>query len=263
MREVVSVDTLADLRSFLETHRVFSILGKGSNTLINPETSIPTFLQISPQWLPPEVRPGNRLLAGAGCTVHQVMKACATAGLTGLEFAAGVPASIGGMVAMNFGCYGRDVSQVVTRVQVVTFSGEDLWLAPEELGFGYRHSRVQTEPWIVVAAEFQLESADMDTVKATQARFVADRLAKQPLRARTFGSTFKNPPNQYAGALIESIGFKGKPVGAVGFSAQHANFLENLGGGTFDAALHLIETVQAQVWATHQVVLETEVKLVR
>ncbi len=260
--EVISVDTLDELRAFLAEKRPFHVLGKGSNTLINPEAQVSTFLQISPQWKRPTLFGTHQLAVGAGVTVSALMKACVEYELTGLEFAAGVPASVGGMVAMNFGCYGHEISDFITRVGVVTFSGELRWLSREEMQFSYRHSRVQVEPWIVVEVELQLQGATREVVKATQARFIADRLAKQPLRDRTFGSTFINPPGQFAGALIESMGFKGNPQGHVSFSAQHANFLVNLGGATYAEAVSLIEIVQAQVHRQHHISLKTEVKFI-
>ena len=262
VQEVVIVENEAELCEWLHKGETFYILGKGSNTVINPNGKIQRFLQISPQWCDPSVT-GNLLTVGAGTTVNTLMKLLVTHGLSGLEFSAGVPASVGGMVAMNFGCWGQEISDTVIQVKVVSKEGQSQWLSKKDCEFGYRTSRFQSQNEIITEVQFQLEQQDPNIIKSNQRHFIDQRLAKQPLREKTFGSTFKNPSGYFAGALIEQIGFKGKPVGAVMFSTRHANFLVNGGGGTFQEVETLIKTVQEKVSEQFQIQLETEVKLVQ
>jgi UDP-N-acetylmuramate dehydrogenase len=190
------------------------------------------------------------------------MKLLLTHELTGLEFSAGVPASVGGMIAMNFGCWGQEICDDVLRIKIVTPEGESRWISKDEAQFGYRSSIFQQEPWIITQVQFQLKKAKPEDIKTKQLDNIALRLEKQPLREKTFGSTFKNPEGHFAGQLIEDAGYKGVPKGAVMFSPRHANFLVNQGGGTFAAAVELISEVQNSVWEKNKIKLETEVKII-
>ncbi len=259
--EVWQLETVEDAAALVQSGRSYFILGKGSNTLLNPATTCAIIATISPQWCVPIVT-GTCLHVGAGTPVNTLMKLCLEHGLTGLEFAAGVPASVGGMVAMNFGCWGTEMADVVDRILVMDSTAKTRWLTRDELNFGYRSSLIQTHPLLVLEVVVSLQTATQDRIKATQHQFIAERLAKQPLRARTFGSTFKNPEGAYAGAIIESLGYKGVPMGPVMFSPEHANFLVNTGGAHFEDALSAITTIQALANEQCHIQLETEVKFI-
>lgn len=218
-------------------------------------------LQISPTIIPIEHHQSS-LRVGAGVTVAKLMKYCQTFGLGGLDFCAGVPASVGGMVAMNFGCWGWEFSQFVQRVYIMDEAGKDRWIPGSELSFGYRTSRVHTDSWIVLGVELALEESSPERVKEKIHYRIAERLEKQPLRAKTFGSIFKNPEGDFAARLIEQAGFKGKGVGDVVISGQHANFMVNQGDGEFDEVVALISKIKAKVSEANHIDLEPEVRLV-
>lgn len=236
-------------------------MGKGSNTLISDTAEVPTFIQISPTFSSPTVE-GTLLRVSAGVTVHKLMTLLQEYGLSGLEFSAGVPASVGGMVAMNFGCWGQEISQILVKARVLTETGEDLWLTQSDLQFGYRTSLLQQKKWICLEAIFSCKADDKTTIKTRILDNIQTRITKQPLKAKTFGSVFKNPPGDYAAALLEAAGFKGKQIGEVQFSDKHANFLVNTNHATFQEALAMIELAQKTVSAQKGILLEPEVKLV-
>lgn len=261
LETLVVVESEEELMDFLAKKNPFLILGKGSNTLLNPNGKIQTILQISPEWVTPIVE-NDQLTVGAGTPVNTLMKLLLTHELTGLEFSAGVPASVGGMIAMNFGCWGQEVCDYVLRIKIVTPEGECRWISKDEAQFGYRSSIFQKETWIITQVQFQLKKAKPEDIKSRQLDNIALRLEKQPLREKTFGSTFKNPEGYFAGQLIEAAGYKGVLKGDVMFSPRHANFLVNQGGGTFASAVELITEVQKSVWEKNKIKLETEVKII-
>jgi len=262
VKRVFVAETVEDIRQFLtQTTQPFFILGKGSNTLINPDGAIQTFLQLHHNLTPVEIN-GTLLKVSAGTPVNKLMTLLQDNELSGLEFAAGVPASVGGMIAMNFGCWGQEVSQLVTRVRVMKETGEDQWLSNEELEFGYRKSIIQTQPWVVIEAEFQCKKADKEKIKDSILANIKLRNEKQPLRDRTFGSVFKNPKGNFAAAIIEHLGYKGAPNGTVYMSLKHANFMVNPDHGTFKDALGLMDLIRQDAWIKTGFYLETEVKIV-
>ncbi|MGE4169333.1 MAG: UDP-N-acetylmuramate dehydrogenase [Candidatus Margulisiibacteriota bacterium] len=251
-----------DLAAFFPCKTPFFVLGKGSNTLINPEGPIQSFVQLSHRFIAPSVE-GHRLTVSAGTTVNMLMNLAVQHGLSGLEFSAGVPASVGGMVAMNFGCWSSEVADVLLRAWVLDpNTGKTEWLSKTQLAFGYRKSIMSTSDRIVLAAEFDLSP---DSPKAIEGRILANihtRLSKQPLRAKTFGSCFKNPDGHFAGALIEAANLKNFRIGDAAVSEKHANFMVNLGNSNFSDIESLIRTLQARVLSHANIQLEPEVKLV-
>ena len=261
VQEVQVFQTLDALKAFIKSKVPYYILGKGSNTLISPDTSIHKFIQISLEMFPVSVE-GNRLRVCAGTTVHKLMGILQEKGLTGLEFSAGVPASIGGMVAMNFGCWGQDISQILVKARILTETGDDKWVSNLELGFGYRTSILQKNKWICLEAEFACQAEDPAIIKQTILQNIQTRIEKQPLKGKTFGSVFKNPPGFHAAALLEELGFKGKTINHVQFSEKHANFLINMGDAKFQDALAMIQLAQDTVSAQKGILLEPEVKIV-
>jgi UDP-N-acetylmuramate dehydrogenase len=261
VKEVVVLESLQDARHFLSLKLPFYVLGKGSNVLINPEGSHQRFVQISPGFSNAQVS-GTQLKISAGTPVNILMKLLQEHGLSGLEFSAGVPASIGGMVAMNFGCWGEEVSKYIENVHVLDLQGNSVWLTQKEMDFSYRHSRIQTDHFLVVEVILNLRPENPEIIKSKILENIKTRSDKQPLRDKTFGSTFKNPAGHFAGALIEKAGFKGKAQGDVKFSDKHANFMVNNGEGTFHDAFTLIQNVQYAAQHQLNVTLETEVKLI-
>ena len=238
----------------------FYILGRGSNSLINPDSIVPTVIRMAVDALVPE-RNGTRVRLGAGMPMSRLQDFAVKQGLSGLEFAAGVPASLGGMVAMNFGCWGRSMSDFVTGIQVVDDTGEIRWLTVDAAQFSYRTSIFNQKKWMVVAAELELTTSDSDTVRTAMLANIHTRIEKQPLRDKTFGSIFKNPPGHYAAQLLESAGLKGRQWGAIQLSDRHANFLLNLGGARYSDTIQVLELLRSTVQSVANIELELEVKI--
>lgn len=239
----------------------YFVLGKGSNTVIDPNGRYKTFIQVSPDYQPP-IATGNQVHVSAGIGVKAMLDFCITSGLSGLEFAAGVPASIGGMTVMNFGCWGNEMSARIVRVHVWTPSQGCHWLSQAEMAFGYRSSILQHMPGsIVLSVVLNLQPENSDTIRDRVYTHIKSRSDKQPIREKTFGSTFKNPAGHFAAALIESVGLKGYPFGGAKFSDKHANFLINTGTAQFSDIQDCLRTAQEKVKATHNVDLECEVKI--
>lgn len=261
-KQVLVMESVADVQQFVR-HQTgpFFVLGKGSNTVINPDSRIQTYVQISPD-ITPISHVGTILTASAGARVNQLTKYCAQNGLAGFEFAAGVPASLGGMVTMNFGCWGREICDFLISVDVVTEHAEFITVPVNELRMSYRSSRVMSEKWIVISATLQMSTAPITEVQQKIDDAIQTRLAKQPLRDRTFGSTFKNPPNDFAARLIEACGLKGFECEGVQISDKHANFLVNTGGATFQSLHNMLTLIERKVDQQFGIKLEREIRLV-
>ena len=200
--------------------------------------------------------------AMSGVTMARLACFARDNGLTGLEFAHGIPGTLGGGVVMNAGAYGGELKDVVTEVTALYPDGVKV-LTPAELDFSYRHSVFSAGEGIVLGAKVKLESGDPDAIKAKMDDLMARRKASQPLELPSAGSTFKRPTGYYAGPLIEGCGLKGCRVGGAEVSSKHAGFVVNVGGATCADVLALIEKVQKTVYDAHGVMLEPEVKIIR
>jgi len=203
-----------------------------------------------------------RLRAGAGVSLARLASFALREGLAGLEFAHGIPGSLGGAVCMNAGAYGGEMKQVVSAVRA-WFPGEgEVRLGAEELEFGYRHSLFSEKRGAVLEAELTLERGDRAAIQARMEDLARRRREKQPLDLPSAGSTFKRPAGHFAGALIDQCGLRGAKVGAAQVSPKHAGFLVNTGGATCRDVLDLIELVRERVRAETGVELEPEVRIV-
>lgn len=181
-------------------------------------------------------------------------------GLTGLEFAAGIPGTVGGAMVMNAGAYGGEMKDVVKRVHVLDpETGEDMWITAADMDFAYRHSIVREKGYIVLAAEFVLTRGDEADIKAVMDDLAARRREKQPLEYPSAGSTFKRPEGYFAGKLIEDSNLKGYAVGNAEVSTKHAGFVVNKGDATATEVYTLICDVRKKVKADTGVTLEPEV----
>lgn len=205
-------------------------------------------------------REGNTLTAQAGAMLGSLAAEAAEAGFSGLEFASGIPGTVGGAVAMNAGAYGGEMSQVVTRVNGLFPGGKTVSLSREEMRFGYRSSAVTELNLIVTEAVFELAPGDPEEIRARMAELNARRMEKQPLDVPSAGSTFKRPEGYYAAALIDQCGLKGYAQGGARVSMKHAGFLVNTGTSSRDF-LDLMEKVQQIVEERVGVKLEPEIKI--
>ena len=202
---------------------------------------------------------GTTVLAGAGASLHKAAVEAARASLTGLEFAAGIPGTIGGGIVMNAGAYGGEMRQVVREVSVLTKEGEVRTYEAEEMEFGYRTSRLKREPSVVLHTVMELAPGERTGIEARMADLAQQRRSKQPLEYPSAGSTFKRPEGYFAGKLIEDAGLKGFRCGDAEVSTKHSGFVINRGGATAAQIRTLIEQVQQAVYDSAGVRLEREV----
>ncbi|MBQ7934674.1 MAG: UDP-N-acetylmuramate dehydrogenase [Lachnospiraceae bacterium] len=234
------------------------LLGNGSNLLVSDEGYRGAILKVGPNMSTIRVE-GNRLIAGAGALMSQVAKAAWEHGLTGLEFASGIPGTIGGGITMNAGAYGGELCQVAYRVQVVTPQGEIRELTNEAMKFGYRHSIVKEQQLIVTEVELELQPGNGDEIKSLMDELATRRREKQPLEYPSAGSTFKRPEGYFAGELIMKADLRGFQIGGARVSDKHCGFVVNVGRATGADVRALIAEVQSRVWERFQVKLEPEV----
>ncbi|UQS86957.1 UDP-N-acetylmuramate dehydrogenase [Nicoliella spurrieriana] len=205
---------------------------------------------------------GNRIIADAGAALIDVAIAAQQHGLSGLEFAAGIPGSVGGAIYMNAGAYGGQTADVVNSATVVDFDGEVKTLTNAELDFDYRHSIIQNGYDAVVSVEFELMPGNQKQILAKMDHFNALRSSKQPLELPSCGSVFKRPKNHFAGKLIHDAGLQGYRFGGAEVSTKHAGFIVNVGGATATDYLNVIHHVQEVVFHDSGIKLETEVRII-
>ncbi|SES29108.1 UDP-N-acetylmuramate dehydrogenase [Psychrobacillus sp. OK032] len=205
---------------------------------------------------------GNRVIAESGADIIDVSRAVASETLTGLEFACGIPGSIGGAMAMNAGAYGGEIQDVIVQTTVLTPSGEKLVLSKEELELGYRKSIITKKGYYVLSAEFELKPGIQEVIDAKIADLTFQRESKQPLEYPSAGSVFKRPPGYFAGKLIQDSGLQGKGYGGAEVSTKHAGFIINKNNATATDYISTIEMVKAAVKKNFDVELELEVKIV-
>ncbi len=207
------------------------------------------------------VREGNTITAQAGAMLGSVAAEAAEAGLTGMEFASGIPGTVGGGVTMNAGAYDGEMAQVVTRVRGIYPGGKAVELTRDEMDFGYRHSAVTEKNIIVTEVTFELQEGDPAEIRAKMSELNARRAEKQPLDVPSAGSTFKRPEGFFAAALIDQCGLKGYSVGGARVSMKHAGFLVNTGTSSKDF-LELMQKVQQIVEERVGVKLEPEIRII-
>lgn len=237
-----------------------AVIGNGSNLLVSDEGYRGAVLCTS--GLRTVTIEGSEVTAQAGALLSAIARAAADAGLTGLEFAAGIPGSLGGAVFMNAGAYDGQMADRVTSVTYLDGDGVPHTLAAHELAFGYRESVFKAhEDWTVVRATMALGSGDPAAIRTKMEDFACRRRDKQPLELPSAGSTFKRPQGDFAGRLIEQAGMKGFAVGGAQVSEKHAGFVVNRGGATCADMLALIHAVQEHVRAQSGVSLECEVRV--
>lgn len=237
------------------------ILGAGTNILAPDEGLDAPVICLK------DALTGTRLLDGARMEVFAGESLAKTAvfaknhALTGLEFAHGIPGTLGGGVYMNAGAYGGELRQVVSSVTILTMDGEEKTLSGEESAFGYRTSIYQHMPCVIVKAVLQLQPGDPETIGQTMRALMEKRKASQPLELPSAGSTFKRPEGYFAGPLIEQAGLKGKGVGGAEVSEKHAGFVVNTGGATASDVKQTIEMIRARVMEASGVQLEPEIRI--
>lgn len=238
------------------------VLGNGSNLLVSDKGLPGAVLCLCGSFKKIEVLPdGCTLRAGAGASLAAVCAFAREQGLAGLEFAWGIPGSVGGAAFMNAGAYGGEMKDVVARVYHVDACGGAGSAAGEELGFSYRKSRYSGGQSVITGVEFALHHGDISQISARMDDLMARRKEKQPYDLPSAGSVFKRPANGYAAAMIDQCGLKGLRVGGAQVSEKHAGFIVNTGGATCGDVLGLIGKIKEEVKARTGTVLECEVRV--
>ena len=237
------------------------ILGAGTNVLA-PDEGLPGLIVCLKDCMNGmELLEGGGIRVMSGVTMTRAAVFAANHGLTGMEFAHGIPGTVGGGVYMNAGAYGGEISQICRSVTVMDRNGKTRQLSREEMDFGYRHSILEESGEIVVSAVFGLAQDSPEAVKARMRQLQAKRSASQPLDLPSAGSAFKRPVGGYAAALIDQAGLKGYRVGNAAISGKHAGFAVNLGGATAHDVKELLTQVSDRVFAASGIRLEPEIRI--
>lgn len=257
--EAGSPEELSNIIKYLkQTERSYLILGNGSNLLVGDKGYEGVVLHLGSRFNRIETE-GNTVTAQAGALLSAVSKAAARAGLTGLEFASGIPGTVGGAVVMNAGAYGGEMKQVVSKVTVMTEEGEILELDNDTMEFGYRTSIIKNRPFIALEAQLTLMPGEMAAIQEKMEDFAVRRKSKQPLEYPSAGSVFKRPEGYFAGKLIMDAGLRGYRIGGAQVSEKHCGFIINLGNATAADVSELIDEVTERVKEQFSVTLEPEV----
>jgi UDP-N-acetylmuramate dehydrogenase len=237
------------------------VIGRGSNLLIGDQGFRGVVLKMDDTL--EQIRfEGTLVHAGAACSFVKLSRLAAKEGLTGLEFAGGIPGSVGGAVYMNAGAHGSDVSHILKEAEVMLQSGDLIRMKNEDLQYAYRHSLLHLVPGIVTEAVFELTVGDRKEIAGAMAAYRDRRGRTQPLQQACAGSVFRNPDHDHAARLIEAAGLKGYRVGGAEVSTKHANFIVNIGQAKAQDVLTLIDQIQSAVKQQFGIQLVPEVLVV-
>jgi len=261
--DVETNQALIETLRLLDAHRIpFCLLGKGSNVLVSDLGIRGAALRLGGEfkrisWR--EEGEGALVDVGAAYAVTQLVREAARRGYAGLEFAEGIPGSVGGALVMNAGAYGSEMEKIVEAVEGVTVNGETIRFRRDEMVFTYRDSHLPSGT-VVTAVRLRLEKKDAEDLGAKVRELVSKRKQSQPTGYPNSGSMFRNPPGDFAGRLIEAAGLKGKRIGNAEISARHANFMVNLGGARAEDVKQLMDLARSEVKRKFGVELFSEVK---
>ncbi len=239
-----------------------TILGNGSNVLVRDNGIRGAVVKFTDKFFGSIRAEGTRIFAGAGAKLKDVSNFAAEHNLSGMEFAVGIPGSIGGAVFMNAGAYDGEMKNVIASVKAVTRDGEIKNFCANDLNLGYRQSIFQSNNCAICEVELNLQIGDGADIKNKMADFTARRESKQPLDLPSAGSTFKRPAGYFAGTLIDKTGLKGLQIGGAQVSTKHAGFVVNVGNATAADVLNLIEEVRRRVKEMQGVELMPEVRII-
>lgn len=253
------METAAKLIWYLnKVNQDYFVIGNGSNLLVGDKGYRGTIIKLGNDFCKINAE-GDILAAGAGAMLSSAARFAADASLSGLEFAAGIPGSVGGALMMNAGAYGGDMSQVVISAEAITADGNILTLSNAEMKFGYRTSICRHEPLLMTEAKLQLKAGNIKDINDQMNDLAQRRRSKQPLEYPSAGSTFKRPEGFFAGKLIMDAGLSGMTIGGAKVSEKHCGFIINTGKATAADILDCIHEVQDKVQHDFHVELEPEV----
>lgn len=257
-----SIEELQEILGIIRDADVsYMVIGAGSNLLVSDKGIRGVVIKIGPAFANINIE-GNKLIAGAGATLTAISRRAQAASLSGLEFAVGIPGSIGGAIMMNAGAYGGEICQVLESAEVMDSLGNIKNYSDQEMHFGYRHSRLMEEELIALSGTFLLKPDDPELILSRMQDITERRREKQPIDMPCAGSVFKRPPDNYVGPLVEKAGLKGYRIGGAEVSTKHAGFIVNVGGATCKDVLDLIGFVQSTIKEKYNVTLEPEIRVV-
>lgn len=254
--------TSAVLAACREEGIPYLFIGNGSNLVVGDKGYRGAVLRLDGRKVQPTLSEGGRIDAPAGMSLQRLCLFARDHALTGLEFAYGIPGTVGGAVYMNAGAYDGEMAQVVVSADCVTPDGTAVTVPAEELCMAYRHTALMERELIVTGVTLQLQDGDRNVIRAKMQELMARRRDKQPLEYPSAGSFFKRPEGHFAGKLIQDAGLKGFTVGGAQISEKHAGFVINRGGATAADLAELRDRVQEKVYTEFGVHLETEVRFV-
>ncbi|MFL6556614.1 MAG: UDP-N-acetylmuramate dehydrogenase [Bacillus sp. (in: firmicutes)] len=261
--EPSSVENLNTVMNVIEKHGIkWRAIGRGSNLLVSDKGIEGAVIKLSSGIDHLEID-DTSITVGGGHSLVSLSTLISKKGLSGLEFASGIPGSVGGAVYMNAGAHGSDISKILTKAHILFDDGKMEWLSNQEMEFSYRTSVLQkTRPGIVVEAVFDLVKGDRASIVAQMQKNKDYRKETQPWNFPCAGSIFRNPLPNYAGKLIETAGLKGFSIGGAKISEMHGNFIVNAGGATAEDVLALIQHVKDTIYSLYEVKMETEVEII-
>ncbi|MDE5413058.1 UDP-N-acetylmuramate dehydrogenase [Alkalihalobacterium chitinilyticum] len=260
--EPKDVEALKELMILIRQNKIpWRVIGRGSNLLVSDSGIEGVVIKLGDGISHLEID-GEEIKVGGGFSVIKLAMVISKKGLSGLEFASGIPGSVGGAVFMNAGAHGSDISQILTKAHILFEDGTMKWLTNEELQFSYRTSRLQKEKAICVEAVFQLKAGDRDEIVKVMQKNKDYRRVSQPWNYPCAGSVFRNPLPNYAGQLIEKAGLKGFQLGGAQVSEMHGNFIVNVAEAKADDVLKLIQHIKTTIRDEFEVEIETEVEIV-
>lgn len=247
----IKVSNLSRLGTIIKecklTDTKFFLLGNGSNILVDDNGMDCVVIKLEDDFKEIFMPDSETVYCGAGATLASLCKFALNNGLSGLEFAWGIPGTVGGAVFMNAGAYGGEMKDVVVSVNHITADGTIGRIDKDDLNFGYRTSAYRKNDCVITGVTFKLKSDNPENIRHKMDDFMGRRTDKQPLEFPSAGSVFKRPEGNYAGALIEQCGFKGKGVGGAQVSEKHAGFIINRGNATAKDVKELIHNIQTTV----------------
>lgn len=239
----------------------YFVIGAGSNILVKDGGIRGLVIKMGQNFKQIMIN-NTSIVATSGIRLSELSKRAAEAGLSGLEFAEGIPGTLGGAVFMNAGAYGGEIGNLVTNVSCLDSKGELVKLSGSQLSFGYRHSVFQNLDYIILEVELNLVRGEPEEIKAQMREYAGHRKEKQPIERPSAGSVFRRPEGKYVGPMIEELGLKGYCVGDAKVSLKHAGFIINRGQATARDVLDLIAHIQAKVRENYGVELESEIRII-
>lgn len=261
--EPSSVESLKKVMDIIKAHNIkWRAIGRGSNLLVSDKGIEGAVIRLGADLGEVEIN-GDEVKAGGGYSLVSLATMISKKGLSGLEFASGIPGSVGGAVYMNAGAHGSDISKILTKAHILFEDGSIEWLSNEEMEFSYRTSVLQNKrPGIVVEAVFKLTLGDRSEIVKVMQKNKDYRKETQPWNFPCAGSIFRNPLPNFAGKLIEDAGLKGYSIGGAKISEMHGNFIVNAGNATAQDVLDVIQHVKDTIFDLYQIKMETEVEII-